>query len=219
MCASDGYVIDVLGPYYANTNDAKILEELLNENQDFQNLLSTGDVFVLDRGFRDVVSKLEESGYRVLMPALKGQRKQLSTAESNHSRRVTLLRWVVEAVHGIIGQKFKLLHHQLDNRLLPKAGTYCKIACFLINHFGKRLISTSAEDEEIMNRVKSQNFDENTLASEVAEGRWSRRSSLFQPLTSADVQDFPELTERDLTIFFTGTYQFQQAISYLAEND
>ena len=70
-----------------------------------------------------------------------------------------------------------------------------------------------------MNRVKSQSFDENTMALEVAEGRWSRQSSVFQPLTSAYVQDFPELTKRDLAIFFTGTYQFQQAFSYLAEND
>ena len=40
------YVIVLLGPYYANTKDAKILEELLYDNPDFQNLLSPGDVFV-----------------------------------------------------------------------------------------------------------------------------------------------------------------------------
>ena len=108
MCASDGYNIDVLSPYNTNTSNPKILEELLYENQDFQNLLSPGNVFVWDRGFQNVVSNLEESDYRVLMPHLKGQRKQLSTAASNHSRWVTLLRWVVEAVHGIIGQKFKI---------------------------------------------------------------------------------------------------------------
>ena len=95
----------------------------------------------------------------------------MSTAKSIYSKPVTLLRWIVEAVHGIIGQKFKLLHHQLDNRLLPEASTYCKVACFLIIYFGKRLVSTTTEDEEIMNRVKSQNFDDKTMALEVAEGR------------------------------------------------
>ena len=57
------------------------------------------------------------------------------------------------------------------------------------------------------------------MALEVAEGRFSHQSSMFQPLTSGNMQYFPELTKRDLTIFFTGTYQFQQAFSYLAEND
>ena len=112
-----------------------------------------------------------------------------------------------------------MLHHQLDNRLLPEAGTYCNVACLLIIYFGNRLVSATAEDKEMMNHVKSQNFDENTMTLEVAEGRWSRQLTMFQPLTSAYVQDILELTKRDLTIFFTGTYQFQQAISYLAEND
>lgn len=43
------------------------------------------------------------------MPALKGKRNQLSTKESNQSRFVTKVRWVVEAIHGIIKQKYRLL--------------------------------------------------------------------------------------------------------------
>ena len=39
----------------------------------------------------------------------------------------------------------------------------------------------------------------------------------FQRLTSSDVLDFPELTEKDLMVLFTGSYQLKQAISYLAE--
>ena len=58
---------------------------------------------------------------------------------------------------------------------------------------------------------------ENTLAVEAETKRWSRRKSLFASLSSNDVLDFPELTEQDLKIFFTGTYQLKQAISYLAE--
>ena len=33
---------------------------------------------------------------------LKGQRKELTTAESNESRIVTKVRWVVEAIHVIL---------------------------------------------------------------------------------------------------------------------
>lgn len=72
----------------------------------------------------------------MLMPALKGK-KQLLTIEANESRFVTKLRWVVEAVHGIIGTKFKLQHNQFDNKTLKSAERYCKVAYFLINEFGK----------------------------------------------------------------------------------
>lgn len=39
----------------------------------------------------------------------------------------------------------------------------------------------------------------------------------FKSVTSDDILDFPEMTERDLKILFTGSYQLAQAVSYLAE--
>ena len=54
------------------------------------------------------------------MLVLKGKRNQLTTDESNQSRFVNKIRWVVEAVHGHIKQKFKLLDHKLDNNLQLK---------------------------------------------------------------------------------------------------
>ena len=216
VCMTDGYVVDILGPYNANYNDAKILEEELVKNAYLKELLQPDDVFVLDRGFRDVVPLLEEKQYQVLMPSLKGKKNQLSTKESNHSRRVTKVRWPIEAVHGIIGQKYKLLHHQFDNKMLPNAQAYCKIACFLNNKFGKRLNSDAEMTDEIVNRMM-QCEKENTLAQEVEDGRWSRRKKDFKSITSEDLLDFPEMTIKDLKLFFTGTYQLKQSLSYLAE--
>lgn len=65
-----------------------------------------------------------------------------------------------------------------------------------------------------MNSKKDQ---DNTLAWEVETNRWARRNVLFSTITSDDLTDFPELTEQDLKIFFTGSYQMSQAVSYLAE--
>ena len=45
-----------------------------------------------------------------------------TTIQSNSSRCVTKIRWPVEVVHGIISKKFKFLHSQFDNELLPKVG-------------------------------------------------------------------------------------------------
>ena len=64
---------------------------------------------------------MTDLGYEVMMPALLGSRQQLPTEEANRSRRVTKLRWVVEAVHRSLWGKYKLLKHTLDNKILPKA--------------------------------------------------------------------------------------------------
>ncbi|KMQ85209.1 reverse transcriptase-7, partial [Lasius niger] len=105
ICTTNGFVVDVCGPFNATKNDAQILEHLLQLPDGLNNILKKGDIIILDRGFRDVKPLLEQKGFEVLMPALKGHRNQLTTEESNQSRLVTKLRWVVEAIHGIIGQK------------------------------------------------------------------------------------------------------------------
>ena len=65
--------------------------------------------------------------------------------------------------------------------------------------------------------MHSQRNVQNTLANEVEEKVWVRQKLLFKSITSDDILDFPEMTERDLKILFTGTYQLAQAVSYLAE--
>ena len=48
------------------------------------------DIFVIDRGFRDAVSLLEEMGIRAEIPSfMKRGEKQLSTEDANLSRLVT----------------------------------------------------------------------------------------------------------------------------------
>lgn len=91
ICTTDGYVIDMLGPYPANLNDAEILRTLLQDPNGLCKL-KENDIMILDRGFRDVKAELELKKIRVLMPALKGKRKQLTTKESNESRYVTKIR-------------------------------------------------------------------------------------------------------------------------------
>ena len=65
--------------------------------------------------------------------------------------------------------------------------------------------------------MKSRKENDNTLSTEVEENRWNKRYVQFQQMSSKDLLDFPELTNKDLKILFSGTYQLKQAISYLAE--
>lgn len=220
ICTTDGFVVDVPGPFLANENDASIMKKVMEDPDGLKLIMKKSDICIVDRGFRDVVPYLEELGFKVLMPALKGKRPNLTALEANESRFVTKLRWVVEAVHGVIGKKFKLLHHQLDNKLLSRARSYVRIANFLNNRFGKRL-NSDQYDEGLQDIITERMFNsiqiENTLAVEVETSRWSRRSTTTTKLSSQDVMDFPEMTEKDLKIYFSGTYQLGQAICYLAE--
>lgn len=151
------------------------------------------------------------------MPALKGKRPQLTTEEANESRKVTKVRWVVEAVHGAISQKFRLLHHILDNKMLPKVRSLCRIAGYLQNTYGRRLTSDKKIDDKIIKQINNRLNVENTLAEDVLNQNWNRRKKAFHRLLASEVSDFPELSEEELIILFTGTYQLSQAISYLAE--
>ena len=72
----------------------------------------------------------------------------------------------MESIHGIIKQKYRLLEHIIDNKLVPNVGLYFKIAAFLHNQFGKVLKSDAHLSEEIVRRLKHQLHVENTLANQ-----------------------------------------------------
>ena len=117
--------MDFAGPNKVTLNDAAIVKGVLKDSH-LLALLRPDDVLVVDRGFRDSVEHMQRLGYRVEMPAMLNGRKPLPTEEANQSRRVTKVRWVVEAIHGIVGGRFKLLHHMLDNKLCQKSERFAK---------------------------------------------------------------------------------------------
>lgn len=92
--------------------------------------------------------------------------------------------------------------------------TNFKIASFLHNNYSKRLTSDPLFPVEIIQTMKSQNGVENTLADAVYLNDWQRKKLSF---SSEDLENFPEMTEKDLRIFYTDSYQLKQAISYLSE--
>ena len=65
--------------------------------------------------------------------------------------------------------------------------------------------------------MHSQKNIESTLATEAEEKGWIHRKTPFKTVTVHEILDFPEMSKRDLTIFFTGSYQLSQAVSYLSE--
>ncbi|CAH1107922.1 unnamed protein product [Psylliodes chrysocephalus] len=101
--------------------------------------------------------------------------------------------------------------------MLHEIGTLYKIAAFLLNQFGKPVTVDSELSLKIIDRMKSLKNTDNTLAKEVEEKGWLRKKIVFQRINSHDLSDFPQLDETQLKLFFTGSYQYSQAIAYLAE--
>lgn len=74
----DGYFLTVLGPYLTRNNDATILNHMLHMHvEDIKGWFHEDDVFIENRGFRDLLNILEELGIRGEMPRLmsKGRSK------------------------------------------------------------------------------------------------------------------------------------------------
>lgn len=82
ICTTNGLIVDVYGLYNANQNDAAVLRNVLQNPDGHSRLLQKGDVFIVDRGFRDVKQFLEELGYSVLMPALQSGDIQLTATDA-----------------------------------------------------------------------------------------------------------------------------------------
>lgn len=80
-------------------------------------------------------------GYTVFYAGFKRKKKQLCTKDSNQSRFVTKIRWVVVDVHRVIDQNYKLLLNQIHHSFFSEANSCCQISYVLVNILEKRLNS------------------------------------------------------------------------------
>ena len=55
----------------------------------------------------------------------------------------------------------------MDNRLIPRVGAYCEMACFLTHKIGRRIVSTVSSSESVLNQIDYQSAEEDSLAQEV----------------------------------------------------
>ena len=138
LVASDGYILDIHGPYFsdAQNNDAAMLQNEWNNDEDLNNWFQEGDVFVVDRGYRDIIPTLENFGLICKMPPLlEAGERQLSTEDANEARLITKTRWIVEARNGHLKSKFKYLGNVQHIHILPNIGDFYRIAGAIINRY------------------------------------------------------------------------------------
>ena len=73
VVAPDGYILDIHGPYFSDSrnNDESMLENKFQlDAAGLREWFQNGDIFTVDRGYRDVLRLLENLGIHHKMPAL-----------------------------------------------------------------------------------------------------------------------------------------------------
>jgi hypothetical protein len=216
VCATDGYIVDVYGPYPAVDNDAKILRNVLETDRDLRQLLKPNDNIILDRGFRDSITHLETVyNFKTRMPTCKPINKnQLTTIEANQSRFVTKTRWTVEAINGLLKTMFRANDKVVDNKSLYHSIDDYKIAASIINKYHPRLFSDKDNETLITTNMKDRLYTPNKLEPYIDS--INRKKKVFTEIPLNSVTDFPKLKLNDIRDHITlGSYQLKQALTYL----
>jgi hypothetical protein len=123
-------------------------KDILSKQTTLKNFFKPNDVFVVDRGFRDCISYLNDLGLQAEMPSFLEKAHQHTTLEANQSRLITKNRWVVESVNGII-KKWKYLDNVVINMNIPYVGDDFRFVCALINKYRPPRIKNNDDDSNI----------------------------------------------------------------------
>ena len=220
----DGYVLDTVGPFFGNENDAKITEKILLKVADLKSWLEEADNFIVDKGFRDVLELLKTSGYESYMPSyMKPGQSQHDTAAANVDRMCTKTRWVVESYHGRL-KHWRMFKDQLtSNYFIPVLGDLVRVVTACLNGIRGPIYKPNPErdarDKVLAERMQARLRLENTLAQSVeAEPNMSRRCKAEWKKLEASNIDFPKLDLEYLETVACGSYQLGQAPGYIEEH-
>ncbi|XP_015790323.1 uncharacterized protein LOC107367154 [Tetranychus urticae] len=220
IIATDGYILEVTGPYEASKNDSAIMSELMGYDS-FQNFFQQNDIFVLDRGFRYVEEQLITAGFKTYMPSLLNKNQSsFTTEQANHSRIVTKVRYAVEDVNGRVKSVYRIFNNVWQNKALDHAFTDFRIACALLNKFGSRLESDKDVDFDIVSEMQRRNLPDNPMKEIVRRfKRYVQESRQWANIDGENLHhSFPVLTLNQLMHFTLGSYQIKQAYGYYAEH-
>lgn len=90
-----------------------------------------------------------------------------------------------------------------------------RLVCFLINTFGKQLLSDTKNGNVIVVRMHALRHTKNDLAAEDESKNWNRKEVPSVTLSSESITDFLELSTDDLDILFTVTSQPRQDVKLM----
>ena len=116
----DGHCLDTLGPFFATEKDITITNHIITTKNASEGWYGTGDVMIVDRGFRNVAEDYSRFGYEPKMPIyLPKRQKQHTTKAANKARLVTKVPCTIES-HYARFKKWQFSSDKIENQLLPK---------------------------------------------------------------------------------------------------
>lgn len=219
ITAVDGSILDVFGPFKATTNDAEILRKIFDQTS-IENIFNAGDVFLVDRGFRDSVKFLRDKNFDVKIPEFvqKNTNGQLTTKQCNKSRFVTKLRYTIEVANGHMKTKWHLFNKIIPSILNKNLMSDYKIGAALSNAFVKPIICDQNDFMNVGTQMISRIDCKNELERIIQSQAFKRCERLFfQPIDPQQLI-FPQLNQDQIKCISLGTYSIRQGISYAAEH-
>lgn len=181
-----------------------------------------GDIFLLDRGFRNARDFLVDEGYEVKMPEFIEKKKlgQLTTNQANSSRLVTACRFPVETRNGHMKTIWPLFDRILKTYDLPYAMRDYRIGASLINKFHVTMESNKFDAETIAKSMLEKENRQNEFAVVVDSSRFNKSVKQFEQ--SLDDEDelcfvFPKLAISELRLISLGNYQPSLVLQYIYE--
>lgn len=220
IVATNGYILDIHGPYFSDhgNNDASIMTtEFQNDMNGIRRWFQEGDIFIVDRGYRDAIGMMDALGLEHRMPcSVRPGQRQLSTEEANESRLVTKTRWIVEARNGHFKSKFKFFSETIIMPHVIHFRDFYRICGAIINKYCD-VININEANVEMANMILDRSRLENGLKQIVLNNNLDRRYGRWSRLTEEHIPNFPRLDMnylRDLTV---GTYQLRLAASYVQD--
>lgn len=218
IVTTNGYILYALGPYKAGQNDAKILQEIDETTNVFENL-KDGDILLLDRGFRDCVEHFKTKGLDVKMPALvqrSANGVQLSTIDANQTRLITALRFIVEARNGHMKTVYKIFNAVWNSLSMPNLVVDFQICAALLNRYHITIESNRPFAGTLATLMLSRLNVDNVVFEVTSKSQFQKHLKRFQAFE--DFDGLPALQSIHLIRIALGKYQIKQAESYCSQH-
>lgn len=168
-------------------------------------MVHDGDIFILDRGYRDAQPLFRELGIEYKIPVFLGRnQKQLFTEEANDSRLVTKTRWIVEARNGAYQVYILYFFDHVVIILIFIILVNSIIAGALINRYHP-LILMEGVNAELARELLDKSREVNIVQARVEAERMCFRNAQWVHLHEGQLRDFPRLALeclQDLIVYF-----------------
>ena len=177
VVSPDGHIIDCIGPFEANHNDATIAKHI---GETLMTIMRRGDVVLDDRGFRDAVDHLTALGIEVRIPDLRCGNKPLTTEQANRTRLITSCRYIIEVRNGHLKQCFRQFDKVWPNQSIRHMMIDFRIAQATLNVYHP--VIHTADGLEKASLMKSRLNQPNPFAALVAAENLNRKSASWESI-------------------------------------